>query len=256
MNFGFYSSHLLGTAGSRFAIHPTQGSFSSIPIRKRRLLSDTKGCLFLGSSTVGELQSLSQFPLIMNYSALKRVTNSPLENDGFPTNKQWERCSGHFSPLVTVIHDTSDSLAFLIYSLISGQHTPIHWFILALIGVKLFICTFETAYWWAYHSSGERLEVFLICSDVLFALGEIGSIRHFPRLMFEGFFLILFFISRGWRIVRSGVPTDELRSQVSVLGAILIALLFFSGYNLEYYWLTLLVLYFFIGPKVFILFLF
>jgi len=131
-------------------------------------------------------------------------------------------------------------LLWLIYLFLHwNKVVPLHWVLAVVIMLRLAICSVETSYWWIYHQEGIRMSFLMKIADCVFALSETG------------FFVLLYLLSKGWRIVRPGVPTDGVRTVFVGLAVVLAALLFFSGYNIEYYWLTLLVMYFFILPKVF-----
>jgi len=51
--------------------------------------------------------------------------------------------------------------------------------------------------------------------------------------------------------MRAGLPAAEIRSTFVALLVLLSTLLFFSFYNTEYYWLSLILMYFFMLPKIF-----
>jgi len=90
-----------------------------------------------------------------------------------------------------------------------------------------------------YSSSGSRFTIISTLQSFLFAFSETA------------FFGVLYLTSKGWRIIRSGLPASEIRSTFIALFILVSTLLFFSFYNTEYYWLSLVLMYFFMLPKIF-----
>lgn len=58
-------------------------------------------------------------------------------------------------------------------------------------------------------------------------------------------------IAKGWRIIRPTLPGAEVRTMFVALILLLATLLFFSFYNDGYYFLSLMIMYFFMLPKIF-----
>jgi len=94
-------------------------------------------------------------------------------------------------------------------------------------------------YWFVYANYGTNVPVLDKLRNFLFTLSETA------------FFCLLYLYAKGWRTVRAGLPTLELRTTLVALVVLLLTLLFFTFYNTEYYWLSLIIVYFFLLPKFF-----
>ena len=62
--------------------------------------------------------------------------------------------------------------------------------------------------------------------------------------------LLAHVILLGWRITRWSLPAEDLRTMSVALILLLATLLFFSLYNDSYYFLSLMIMYFFMLPKI------
>jgi len=119
------------------------------------------------------------------------------------------------------------------------SRVPIHFVMWGVLLLKEVVVCMITFYWWIYSTQGYRYDIFYTLLNFLFA---------FPETVF---FCALYLIAKGWRITRGGLPAAEIRSTFVALLVLLSTLLFFSFYNTEYYWLSLLLMYFFMLPRIF-----
>jgi hypothetical protein len=119
------------------------------------------------------------------------------------------------------------------------HQSPLHYIIWGVLVLKEAVVGLIYFYWWMYSSTGHRFTVLSTLQSFLFAFSETA------------FFGVLYLTSKGWRIIRSGLPATEIRSTFIALIILTSTLLFFSFYNTEYYWLSLVLMYFFMLPKIF-----
>jgi len=117
--------------------------------------------------------------------------------------------------------------------------SPLHYILLGVIILKELVVCLIAYYWWMFSSTGYRFTIISTLQSFLFAFSE------------SAFFAVLYLTSKGWRILRSGMPASEVRSTFIALFVLVSTLLFFSFYNTEYYWLSLVLMYFFMLPKIF-----
>jgi len=117
--------------------------------------------------------------------------------------------------------------------------SPVHYLLLGVFILKEVMVIFISFYWWMYSSTGYRFLMISALQSFLFAFSETA------------FFAALYLTSKGWRIMRSGLPVSEIRSTCIALFILLSTLLLFSFYNTDYYWLSLVLIYFFMLPKIF-----
>jgi len=117
--------------------------------------------------------------------------------------------------------------------------TPLHKVMTGAIVVKIVVLTVLSSYWVIFAATGA-------------SVGILDQLRNFLFTVSETcFFFLLYLYAKGWRTVRAGLPTLELRTTLVALLVLLLTLLFFTFYNTEYYWLSLIVVYFFLLPKFF-----
>ncbi|KYR02842.1 hypothetical protein DLAC_00310 [Tieghemostelium lacteum] len=115
----------------------------------------------------------------------------------------------------------------------------IHYLLLFIVTLK-FILIILTMYYW----------------DGADTVGKFNTVlKYFQNLFFSfaetSFFASLFVLSRGWKITRPTLSVAESRTISLILLFLLSVLLFFSFYNDVYYFLSLMILYFFMMPKIF-----
>ena len=92
--------------------------------------------------------------------------------------------------------------------------------------------------------------------DQLASVGEVSLyLDLLGSLLFAtsecAFFCLLLLVAKGWRITRYQLHTDESRETSYAFIIPLCTLLFFSVYNDGYYFLSMMLLYFFLLPKIF-----
>jgi hypothetical protein len=121
----------------------------------------------------------------------------------------------------------------------AANKSPLHYILLGVIILKEIVVCLIAYYWWMFSSTGYRFTIISTLQSFLFAFSETA------------FFAVLYLTSKGWRILRSGMPASEIRSTFIALFILVSTLLFFSFYNTEYYWLSLVLMYFFMLPKIF-----
>jgi len=105
--------------------------------------------------------------------------------------------------------------------------------------LKFFVLGMMCFYIWKYSTTGRRYDFLSSLQGFLLAVSEMA------------FFISLYLISKGWRILYSGIPTREMRSTMIAMVILLFSLIFFSIYNPDYYWLSLVLMYFLMLPKIF-----
>eukprot|EP00026_Physarum_polycephalum_P003808 Phypoly_transcript_03824.p1 GENE.Phypoly_transcript_03824~~Phypoly_transcript_03824.p1 ORF type:complete len:766 (+),score=217.76 Phypoly_transcript_03824:263-2299(+) len=112
--------------------------------------------------------------------------------------------------------------------------------LLSAVGVlKLAVVIVALCYWHTFKSTGRDIVQLKYLQSFIYALSETA------------FFCSLLLISKGWRITRSNLPPSEIRTISVALVLLLSTLLFFSFYNDGYYFLSLMIMYFFMLPKIF-----
>jgi len=105
--------------------------------------------------------------------------------------------------------------------------------------LKLWVCLLSYMYWSSLSRVGHSTEMNSALNGLLFATSEAI------------FFLVLMLLAKGWKITCRDLPSSETRGMVFGVLFLLGALLFFSFYNNGYYLLSLVILYFFMLPKIF-----
>lgn len=134
-------------------------------------------------------------------------------------------------------------LAFFGYSVYSfllarDRRNLVH---VALVGVILLktLVVFLSAWYWQLYRSGRRVDALSYARKVTFASSEAA------------FFAAFLVVSKGWRITRMHMRSSELKTLLLALCGLLVALSFFSFYSNDYYFLSLMIMYFFLLPKIF-----
>lgn len=147
-------------------------------------------------------------------------------------------------PLPTVYHILSVAwaifLALTIFRLIrSGdRRNSLHFAFAGVVLLKTLAVLVYDVYWLKYRS-GFRLNSLGYSRRVVFAASEAAL------------FGALFVVSKGWRITRITMRGAELRTLSVALVLLLATLSFFSFYSDDYYFLSLMIMYFFMLPKIY-----
>lgn len=115
----------------------------------------------------------------------------------------------------------------------------LHGLLCSVAVFKLAVVMIALCYWHIYQITGEDIVQLKYLQSFIYALSETA------------FFCSLLLISKGWRITRSNLPPSEIRTISVALVLLLSTLLFFSFYNDGYYFLSLMIMYFFMLPKIF-----
>ncbi|PRP86407.1 hypothetical protein PROFUN_05326 [Planoprotostelium fungivorum] len=118
------------------------------------------------------------------------------------------------------------------------QWTHIHSAIFVMILLRVSSNLNATIYWMSLQKSNASLDVVSYASEVISCVSEAY------------FFGMLLVIARGWLIIRSVVKTPEIRVIAFASAILLGTSLFFTFYKTNYFFLELIVLYFFILPKL------
>jgi hypothetical protein len=116
--------------------------------------------------------------------------------------------------------------------------------------LRLSVSVLNAVFFWNYSLFGSEKTFVDQFSYLVLAIGEAGLRLLEATLKLSGFFMVLYLISKGWRITRTGIPASDARATATAVTILLIALAFFAFYNGEYYFLTMLIMYFFVMPKV------
>lgn len=111
-------------------------------------------------------------------------------------------------------------------------------FALVLI-FKMSVALASAEYWTTYETTGVSSSLLLICSTFLYSSSECFL------------FAALFLIAKGWRITTDRLGHNEARAFICTVCFLIACLFFFSVYDSGYNFLPLLILYFFLVPKVF-----
>jgi len=108
-----------------------------------------------------------------------------------------------------------------------------------VILLKLSVVVVSLCYWRICEETGNCIDQLKYVQSFLFAVSETA------------FFCSLLLIAKGWRITRTNLPSSEIRTISLALVLLLSTLLFFSFYNDGYYFLSLMIMYFFMLPRIF-----
>jgi hypothetical protein len=117
----------------------------------------------------------------------------------------------------------------------------LHLAIIIIITLKSAVVLVSAVYWNRFARSGIRQDSLLVTKRIAFAASETG------------FFGVLLVISKGWRITCFELRSTELKTLLLALGVLFTTLTFFSFsfYSDDYYFLSLMIMYFFMLPKIF-----
>jgi hypothetical protein len=116
---------------------------------------------------------------------------------------------------------------------------PLHSLLLFVTFLKSLVVVVALFYWHICEETGYCLDQLKFLQSFFFAVSETS------------FFCALLLIAKGWRITRMRLPSSEIRTISVALMLLLSTLLFFSFYNDGYYFLSLMIMYFFMLPKIF-----
>jgi hypothetical protein len=105
--------------------------------------------------------------------------------------------------------------------------------------MKVSVVTIAFCYWEVMQDEGRGVVQLKYLQSLLYAISETA------------FFCALLLVAKGWRITRTGLPPSEIRTISVALVLLLSTLLFFSFYSEGYYFLSLMIMYFFMLPKIF-----
>eukprot|EP00027_Filamoeba_sp_ATCC50430_P006466 CAMPEP_0168546728 /NCGR_PEP_ID=MMETSP0413-20121227/3653_1 /TAXON_ID=136452 /ORGANISM="Filamoeba nolandi, Strain NC-AS-23-1" /LENGTH=417 /DNA_ID=CAMNT_0008576925 /DNA_START=566 /DNA_END=1819 /DNA_ORIENTATION=+ len=119
------------------------------------------------------------------------------------------------------------------------NRVPLHTLMMSIVIQKLLVVVVGFSYWAVASNTGKSLDQLGYLESFLFAISETS------------FFCALLLVAKGWKITRSRLPASEVRTISVALILLLSTLLFFSFYNDGYYFLSLMIMYFFMLPKIF-----
>jgi len=111
-------------------------------------------------------------------------------------------------------------------------------FALAIV-FKIFVVLSAYLYWNEFELTGFSPSTLKVASTFLYSASECFL------------FSVLLLVAKGWKITVEQISTSEARTAVFTLMFLLASLFFFSVYEDGYYFLSLMILYFFLVPKVF-----
>ena len=134
--------------------------------------------------------------------------------------------------------------------------------------LKLAVVVVALCYWHTFQATGKDIVQLKYLQSFIYALSETAFFcalllisKGFPFLPLSlpssplpiSLYLYSFplHLIPGWRITRSNLPPSEIRTISVALVLLLSTLLFFSFYNDGYYFLSLMIMYFFMLPKIF-----
>mmetsp|Transcript_17478 Transcript_17478/g.25998 ORF Transcript_17478/g.25998 Transcript_17478/m.25998 type:complete len:515 (+) Transcript_17478:566-2110(+) len=120
-----------------------------------------------------------------------------------------------------------------------GNGFALHCLLAVVILLKLCVVCLSYGYWRVCSDTGYCYNSLEISASLLFAVSECSL------------FCALLLIAKGWKITRPTMPPSEARTISFALVILLSTLFFFSVYNEGYYFLSLMILYFFMLPKIF-----
>lgn len=135
----------------------------------------------------------------------------------------------------------SGLLGVILYRFIrfGARRNALHFAIIGIIVVKAAVALGSAGYWLLYAKQGRRVDALAFTRRIAFAVSETA------------FFASLLLISKGWRITRFHLRSTELKTLFLALALLLATLVFFSFYSDDYYFLSLMIMYFFMLPKIF-----
>jgi len=116
---------------------------------------------------------------------------------------------------------------------------PVHYILILIVALRLILIYLTFHYWTSADNIGKFNHILKYFQNIFFSFTETT------------FFASLFVLSRGWKITRQNLTRTALKSITIILVFLLSVLLFFSFYNDVYYFLSLMILYFFMMPTIF-----
>jgi hypothetical protein len=136
-----------------------------------------------------------------------------------------------------------------------ASRVPIHSLLVVVSFLKLLVVITALSYWRICQQSGhclEQLKYLQVFNTSYLITFSFYCLQSFMFALSEtAFFCSLLLIAKGWRITRARLPSSEIRTISVALILLLSTLLFFSFYNDGYYFLSLMIMYFFMLPKIF-----
>ncbi len=115
----------------------------------------------------------------------------------------------------------------------------VHWLLEVVVISKLLVVLAGFAYW-------------RVCATTGICYSQLDYLQCFLFAFSESLlFAVLLLIAKGWNVTRWELPVSEIRTICVALILLLATLLFFSLYNDSYYFLSLMIMYFFMLPKIF-----
>ncbi|KAF2069041.1 hypothetical protein CYY_009639 [Polysphondylium violaceum] len=131
-------------------------------------------------------------------------------------------------------------IGVLAYWIIKRQYlNPVHYILILIVALRLILVYLTFHYWTNADTVGKFNHILKYFQNIFFSFTETT------------FFASLFVLSRGWKITRQNLTRTALKSITIILVFLLSVLLFFSFYNDVYYFLSLMILYFFMMPTIF-----
>jgi len=119
-----------------------------------------------------------------------------------------------------------------------SRSNVLHFALLGAVTLKLFVMMVQSVYWNLYRD-GRRFDELMYARRIVFAASECCL------------FGVMLVCSKGWKITRISMRTGELRTLLMALALLFAALVCFSFYSDDYYFLSLMIMYFFMLPKIF-----
>eukprot|EP01094_Clydonella_sp_ATCC50884_P023685 TRINITY_DN5747_c0_g1_i1.p1 TRINITY_DN5747_c0_g1~~TRINITY_DN5747_c0_g1_i1.p1 ORF type:complete len:502 (+),score=193.46 TRINITY_DN5747_c0_g1_i1:172-1677(+) len=119
------------------------------------------------------------------------------------------------------------------------QTTALQVMLLGVVGLKTGMALVSWLAWMAVENTGYENVWLELAGSFLFAASEAALLT------------VLTMVATGWKVTTAHMPSQEFRSVLVALSLLLSTLLFFSLYNDGYYFLALMILYFFMLPKIF-----
>lgn len=111
--------------------------------------------------------------------------------------------------------------------------------VFSVCALKFSVVTVAFSYWKICSIQGNCLIALTYTESFLFSVSEAC------------FFCTLLLIAKGWKITRNQLPPGEIRTILAAMVLLLATLIFFSFYNDGYYFISLMIMYFFMIPKIF-----
>lgn len=120
-----------------------------------------------------------------------------------------------------------------------NNSTALHGIVLVTFVLKILVVALAFSYWNVLSRTGYALDGIRYAQIFGFAVSETS------------FFILMLLVAKGWKITRTDMSASEMRTVIICIVLLLGTLLFFSFYSEGYYFLSLLIMYFFMIPKIF-----